>query len=57
LNAKLRAWVGKYLNTFAKFPLHKAETPSSLGTLVAQSKIPVYFLADPDSIFVFTSYV
>jgi len=47
LNAKFRAYVGKYLYTLAKFPLQKAEIPSSFVTLVKQSKIPVYFLALP----------
>jgi hypothetical protein len=30
LKAKLKAWVGKYLITFVKFPLQKALRPCSL---------------------------
>merc|ERR1719370_2611441 len=45
LKAKLRAWVGKYLSTLAKFPLQKGETPSVFKTLVVQSMTPLYGLS------------
>jgi len=44
LNAKFKAYVGKYLITLARFPLHNADSPSSLATRVKQLAIPVYFL-------------
>lgn len=41
LKAKLRAWVGKYRMTLAKFPLQKDRKPCSLGIRTKQSTIPV----------------
>lgn len=55
LKAKFNAWVGKYLRTLAKLPLHKEVAPSSLTHLMKQSVIPLYFLAAPVSIFLFAS--
>lgn len=34
------AYVGKYLNTLAQFPLQNAKMPSSFATLEKQSTIP-----------------
>jgi len=48
LKAKFKAWVGKYLRTFARFPLHNDNIPSSLYTLTKQLIIPVNFLTSPD---------
>jgi len=42
LTEKLIAYVGKYLNTFAQFPLQKAKTPSSLATRAKQLTMLVY---------------
>jgi len=46
LTEKLMAVVGKYLMTFARFPLQKAFNPSSLYTLEKQSTIPLYYLSE-----------
>jgi len=43
LNAKFNAYVGKYLITLAKFPLHNDQKPSSFTHLFKQSAIPKYF--------------
>jgi len=51
LNAKFKAYVGKYLITLARLPLHKADTPSSLATLLPQFTIPVNLATSPDYIF------
>ena len=40
LKAKLRAWVGKYLMTLAKFPRQKEPTPSEAIVRLVQSTIP-----------------
>jgi len=42
LKAKFRAWVGKYLMTFARLPLQREPKPCSLMTLEKQSPIPLY---------------
>jgi hypothetical protein len=42
LKAKFKAYVGKYLITFAKFPLQRDMKPYSLVTLEKQSPIPLY---------------
>jgi len=42
LKAKFRAYVGKYLITFAMFPLQSEKKPYSLVTLEKQSDIPLY---------------
>lgn len=44
LTEKLIAYVGKYLNTFAQFPLQKAKTPSSLATRAKQLTMPFNIL-------------
>ena len=41
LNAKLKAWVGKYRMTFTVFPRQKAEKPCSDDTRVKQLTMPV----------------
>lgn len=41
LTEKFIAYVGKYLITFAQFPLHNDKTPSSLTQRVKQSIIPL----------------
>merc|ERR1711962_1284216 len=41
LKAKLKAWVGKYLSTLARFPLQKGTIPSVANTLLVQSRTPV----------------
>ena len=40
LKAKLKACVGKYLTTFARFPLQKLAIPCSAETLVKQFTMP-----------------
>jgi hypothetical protein len=45
LIAKFKAVVGKYLTTLAVFPLQNALIPSSLETLLKQSKTLVYGLS------------
>jgi hypothetical protein len=47
LVAKLIAWVGKYLRTFAQLPLHKETTPYSLTHLWKQLIIPKYLFTLP----------
>lgn len=42
LTLKLMAWVGKYLRTFAQFPLQRDKAPSSLIHLEKQSPMPLY---------------
>merc|ERR1712168_385667 len=45
LKAKLRAWVGKYLMTLARFPLQKERKPCSLGIRTTQSMMPLYCMS------------
>jgi len=40
LNAKLKAWVGKYRTTLARLPLQKLANPCSADTRVKQLAIP-----------------
>lgn len=48
MKAKLRAYVGKYLMTLAKFPLHNERAPSVEIVLVKQLAIPVNLGISPD---------
>jgi len=51
LKAKLKAWVGKYLRTFVKFPLQNDLKPYSELILLKQSTIPLYLWISPEIIF------
>ena len=50
LNAKLKAWVGKYLTMFATLPLQNEPKPCSVLTRVKQFTMPVYLGTSPDMI-------
>ena len=57
LNAKLKAWVGKYRRILVKFPRQNALNPCSDETRLKQLTIPVYQATSPEIIFGFASWV